>query len=357
MAQEIRRLDAIEAVVTPHGPALVDLYFRIIHPSYPILHKKVFLEKHGRTYRELTPIGLAAVYLLALGWWSYSPELSHLAKPDVKELDRLVRTMMLESLGRPKISDLQGSLILLQRPDFDSWPLTGQLVAMAQDLGLHDDCSDWILPDWESGVRRRVAWALFAQDKWGAMIHGRPSHIDMRNWDVGPLRISDFPETSMDDDDEEGGVDVEKGRLIFVHFIALTEILADILDAFFTLKTVKNVMGTSTADVLEKAKPLQVRLASWYSELPTQLSMQDSKDRKLSSSGSYLCFVFLSDTISSLIPVYRLPLSSLLYSRNHAAPCHSSCLRSRYSRCTHTPHHPLSRYLPLAFHHRIRQAA
>lgn len=30
---EIEALDAIEQVVAPHGPALVDIYFRIVHPS------------------------------------------------------------------------------------------------------------------------------------------------------------------------------------------------------------------------------------------------------------------------------------------------------------------------------------
>lgn len=39
-ASEIDQLDAIEKVVTPHGPSLVNLYFRIVHPSFPILHKK-----------------------------------------------------------------------------------------------------------------------------------------------------------------------------------------------------------------------------------------------------------------------------------------------------------------------------
>ena len=41
---EIEDLDAIETIVAPHGRALIDLYFRIIHPSFPILHKKVYLE-------------------------------------------------------------------------------------------------------------------------------------------------------------------------------------------------------------------------------------------------------------------------------------------------------------------------
>lgn len=38
---DIEVLDAIEAIVSPHGEALIKLYFRIVHPSFPILHKKV----------------------------------------------------------------------------------------------------------------------------------------------------------------------------------------------------------------------------------------------------------------------------------------------------------------------------
>jgi len=34
-------LDTIEEIVSPHGSALIKLYFRIVHPSFPILHKKV----------------------------------------------------------------------------------------------------------------------------------------------------------------------------------------------------------------------------------------------------------------------------------------------------------------------------
>jgi hypothetical protein len=139
-------------------PRSSTVYFRIVHPSFPILHKKVFLEKHGRSYREQTPLGLLAVYLLALNWWSYSLELSSLTKPSVKELERMIPQLISESYRRPKISDLQSCLVLLQRPDAESWTLTGQLVAMAQNLGIHTDCSDWSIPGWERGVRKRVAW-------------------------------------------------------------------------------------------------------------------------------------------------------------------------------------------------------
>ena len=37
-------VDTIEKFISPHGQILVDLYFRIIHPSYPIIHKKFSLK-------------------------------------------------------------------------------------------------------------------------------------------------------------------------------------------------------------------------------------------------------------------------------------------------------------------------
>jgi hypothetical protein len=37
---ELEQLDQIESLVAPHGPRLVSLYFRIVHPCFPILHKK-----------------------------------------------------------------------------------------------------------------------------------------------------------------------------------------------------------------------------------------------------------------------------------------------------------------------------
>jgi hypothetical protein len=226
---EIMDLDAIEMIVAPHGQALVHLYFRIVHPSFPILHKKVFLEKYQRTHREFSPPLLAAVYILALNWWSYSSELALLPKPDVPELEKMAFKTMNDIIHRPKLSTIQAGLLLLQRPEGDSWALTTQLVGLGQDLGLHLDCSNWRIPTWERGLRKRLAWALFVQDKWGSLVHGRPSHIPTTDWAVKPLSESDFPESAADEDDEDGSTEVEKGRTLFCEMITLTEILAIIL--------------------------------------------------------------------------------------------------------------------------------
>lgn len=186
-ASEVHDLDAIEGLVAPHGPALITLYFRIVHPSFPILHKRVFLEKYDRTHREFAPPLLAAVYILALNWWSYSSALADLPKPDVKMLESLALKTMADVIQRPKLSTVQAGLLLLQRPEGDSWSLTAQLMVVGQGLGLHLDCTNWKIPRWELGLRRRLAWGLYMQDKWCSLIHSRPSQIHSSNWLVVPV--------------------------------------------------------------------------------------------------------------------------------------------------------------------------
>ena len=184
---EIDDLDAIENAVAPHGRALIDLYFRIIHPSFPILHKKVYLEKYERSHREFSPALLAAVYILATTYWTYSLELAYSSVPNVALLEKLALKAVNYAAHRPKLSTVEAGLLLLQRPSKASWPLTAQMVAVGQDLGLHRDCSEWDIPGWERGLRKRLGWDLFMQDKWASLAHGRPSHIFTVDWAVHSL--------------------------------------------------------------------------------------------------------------------------------------------------------------------------
>ncbi|KAF3919848.1 hypothetical protein ABW20_dc0110643 [Dactylellina cionopaga] len=300
-SNELDDLDAIERVVNPHGQALINLYFRIVHPSFPILHKNVFLEKYARTHREFSPPLLAAVYILALNWWSYDRELSTQKKPDVEALEKLAWKTMSEVIHRPKLSSVQAGLLLLQRPEGDSWILTCQVVAIAQELGLHLDCTGWKIPNWERGLRKRLAWAVFMQDKWAALTHGRPSHITLSNWAVLPVTSNDFPESSLDEDQEEAGAEVDKGRMLFTEMIELTKLTAEVLDGFFTVESQASIYQEAEQrgieSVLERAKPVQIKLKEWYSRLPECLRMDSSKVRKLSSNG-YLHLAYFATEIT-----------------------------------------------------------
>ena len=287
--EEVADLDAIELIVSPHGRALINLYFRIVHPSFPILHKKVYLEKYGRTHREFSPPLLAAVYILALNWWSYSSDLVQLPKPNVPELETLAFKTLNDVMHRPKLSTVQAGLLLLQRPKHESsWALTSQLVAVGQDLGLHLDCSQWKIPSWERGLRKRLAWALFMQDTWASLIYGRPSHISRFNWAVPPVVDGDFPESAADEDEEDGSTEVEKGRTLFIHMIGLSEMTKEVLETLYSQHAESEFRATNasaTKLVLDKAKPIQMRLKSWYAALPICLHMENIKPRKLSSTG------------------------------------------------------------------------
>lgn len=259
----------------------------------------MFLEKYERTHREFSPPLLAGVYLLAVNWWSYSSELSLLPKPDIDKLEALALRTMSYIVTRPKLSTIQAGLLLLQRPEGESWALTGKLVALGQDLGLHHDSSRWRIPGWEKGLRKRLGWALFMQDKWGALMHGRPSHISLDNWMVKPVTEADFPERAQDEDDAEGSTEVEKGRVLFCEMIRLTEILTIILNQFYTLKAEEEFRARESEGgrwVLEKAKPIQIALKEWFSHLPECLKMEQVKMRKLNSTGKYIPYPFSSAT-------------------------------------------------------------
>ena len=297
---EINDLDIIEATVYPYGKALINLYFRIVHPSFPILHKKVYLEKYERSHREFSPPLLATVYILALNFWSYSSDLASQKKPDVIALENLASKAIGYVTHRPKISTVEAGLLLLQRPNGDSWPMTATMVAVSQEIGLHLDCSGWKIPSWERGLRKRLAWALFMQDTWASLVHGRPLHIDLSNWAVQTLSESDFPESALDEDDEEGSTEVEKGRQLFMYMVSLTRILAEILRTFYSIAAEQEFLEhslTATRLALARAKPLQLRLKEWHANLPTALSMEDIKIRKLSSTG-YLHLAYYAAEIT-----------------------------------------------------------
>jgi hypothetical protein len=272
-------LEEIEAIVAPNGRRLIDLYFRVVHPGYPILQKTVFYEKYERSYREFSPPLLAAIYILAINWWDHSEELAPQPKPNVRELERLMRTTLADAMYRPKLSTVQAGLLLSQRPEGDQWAPTAQLVAIAQELGLHLDCTGWKIPPWEKGLRKRLAWALYLQDKWGALVHGRPSHIFSSNWAVQTLTPNDFPDVEWNEEDVEEKLDIERGRLLFVQMVQLSQILAEILETFYTLQamqTVENAGAQGTHLVLSLAKPIQLKLKEWYAALPAAIRMDST---------------------------------------------------------------------------------
>ncbi|KAK4504972.1 hypothetical protein PRZ48_002935 [Zasmidium cellare] len=329
--QERDDIDEIESTAQGHGAELVELFFRIVHPSFPVLHKDVFLEKYERSYREFSPPLLAAVYLLASGYWSYSESLQKARRIDAVALQTLAFNALQNTMRRPKLSTLQAGLLLSQYqkafmgavPNEQRDRLTVQLVNLAHSLGLHLDCSNWDIPDWEIGLRRRIGWALFMQDKWSALLESRPSLIIHDDWDVRDLSEDDFPENM--EDDLEGSSEVVRGRLVFTHMAHLSVILSEILRLVFSSRARRLIDSTpdKLTVLLEQVKPLQIRLKDWFSTLPESLKMDTAASMKLSSVG-YLRLQYLTVEVCIHRNLIRTLVSTELPNPTAAHACRAA---------------------------------
>lgn len=286
-------VDDVESLVRPHGATLIKLYFRIVHPSFPILHKNVFIEKYNRTYREITAHLLAAVYALAVCWWSYDPDLLLQEKINEAALVRIAHHAVQDAMHRPRLNTIQAGLLLLQRhrnPLFMNnswmWSFTSSLLGLGQHLGLHLDCSSWDIPEWEKGLRKRLAWALYIQDSFSALVLGRPCLIsEATDWIVKPLQSTDFSEGAGDEEasDQIGSVSIENGKVLFMELVSLSRITARMLRELYSVRSLAEVLEPQ--QVLAIAKPLGTDLAQMLKNLPGVLSLENIQPGRLCVNG------------------------------------------------------------------------
>lgn len=330
--QQEQEVDMVERLVYPHGKVLIDIFFKLIHPCFPILHERVFLEKYSRSYRELTAPLLASIYSLSIQWWDFHPKLIGFSKPDVVEqLNEIAYRTFFQMIERPKLSIVQTGLLMLQcRSEYpNNWVLCSALVALCEELGLGIDCQDWRLPRWERGLRRRLAWAVWTQEKWTALVESRNSHLILgRNWMVKLLTEEDFPQNSpvisgsqesisrnsMGSETSLGNIslidmsptdeDFASGNLMFQQLVSLTVILGEIMDTFYTEGATK--ITTRIEQVLKLAKPLQLKLREWYHSLPPQLSMNKFTPRKFNPNATLTLAYFAAE-----ITLHRKIISTL----------------------------------------------
>ncbi|KAI9827271.1 MAG: Fungal specific transcription factor [Thelocarpon impressellum] len=281
----------VEAAVFPHGPALVDLYFEYVHPNFPILQRTTFLEDYRAGAAAIATPLLAAVYIVASAWRAHDSRTRDAPEPDVTRLVKLALGSLADAMDRPDVSTIQAGLILLQRRDGESWPLTSQLISVGQELGIHLDCSSWRISESERGQRKRLAWALFMQDKWGSLTHGRPSHIARHNWLVPLLTTQDFEWDRSPADGDASAADEERAGMLFSQLASLTVILSDVLDTLYSLQAMREVDDAGmqgTRMILERAKPIQMKLKDWFTRLPGPLRLDNNninKSLKVSSIG------------------------------------------------------------------------
>jgi hypothetical protein len=226
---------------------------------------------------------LGAMYALALRFVSYDEHCAIWHAQTSLSADTLWRFVyeeLQEQVHQPEMSVVQASLLYLHKAPADekrhsltdtpfTWSWTGKLVGLTTSLGLHTECSMWAIPSWEKRLRRRLWWAVYAEDKWRSLLMGRPPYIHSEEWDVEELDSSHFGLTSADLPQRE--------HVPFKSFIGLTQIAESVQKTFYSLKAsqrLSNDMATS----IQLARPLLEELEAWrsssaeYGNLPDEPS-------------------------------------------------------------------------------------
>ena len=320
---------SIEELVHPYGPFLIQRFRATINSSLLVVEDALFVVHAAHPNGSLDPTLVAAIYSLALAT-EEGLQLASSSGLDTLKVEETAFRTFSTSLSKPSLSTVQAGIILMQIPHVDSRTLNTQLVGIAYDLGLHEDCSTWMLSGEEQSLRKRLAWAVFVQDKWCSLIHGRPSLISADHWAVRDLVEGDYS-TCLGEGQEELDLEsIRRGQALFGQMVTLTTILATVLDTFYTLKAVQEAAGArenGTQLILERAKPVQIKLKNWFTQLPPSLKLE-SNAPGTSSAGKYHSSLSRPRCLSG----HRLSTFGILCHRDHPSPMHHPLTQFRRGR-------------------------
>lgn len=185
---------------------------------------------------------LAAIYATALPFAAHDDYLCVLNTynaPPVDRLWRIVYELFAEEIHTPHLAALQAGMLYLHKPLDESrcatadtpfvWSWVGSMVGLACSLGLHIECRMWGIPAWEKRLRRRLWWAVYAEDKWRSLLMGRPPYIRREEWDVSELDDGDFV---FQIHGAQGNQGVSEVYVPFRYLVDLAQIAETIHDSF-----------------------------------------------------------------------------------------------------------------------------
>ena len=270
-------MHAVEKLVGAQGPSLLRHFQRSISRSFPIVEDASFSPANRR---NMDPALLCAICTVSASSPGYQPDSSKKQIFDIAQLEDLALNLIRDSLLKPTLSTIQAGLLLMQRSEVDSKSLNTQLVGAAFELGLHLDCTSWTISDEERGLRKRLAWAVYMQDQWCSLVHGRPSLISKAHWAVQDLYDEDFGLLQESRETSDTTDERERGQECFCEMVALTEILSSILDTFYTQRAIQeyDTAGENgTRLILERAKPIQMKLKDWFTKLSKSLKLDSNQ--------------------------------------------------------------------------------
>lgn len=270
--------EVIENVLGPCAAEVRKAYFEHLHPCFPVLDEKTFLNMWRYDSDRISPTLVCDVYASALQVWSRSNVLCRQLRPDPHFIWNQAVTALQDDFMAPTISTVHAAVLdLLGRPVIGvtgNIVNAGRIVTLAQSLGLHRDPSSWRATTHEKSVRINLWWGILIHDYWSSIGHGTPPTINPHYNDV-PLPSS------------SGQNQVQsQSNSTFVQLCKLSRILGDILPLVYSLR--------ETSDAMKRQlRNIECSLDDWVVELPEYLQPTCETPFKVNG-GSNLWFAHLS---------------------------------------------------------------
>lgn len=216
---------------------------------------------------------LGAIYALALRFVQNDEHLAvwqSQTSPSADVIWRFVYEQLQEEIYLPRLSVLQAALLYLHKEPADeqryalsdtpfTWSWVGTIVGLATSLSLQTESSMFAIPSWEKRLRKRLWWAVLTEDKWRALLLGRPPYIHRQEWDVEELEPAHFASSSVYGQDSD--------HVPFIFFSRLTVIAESVQGTLYSLRASQMLCTDMDASVAA-ARPLLEELNAWRASLP-----------------------------------------------------------------------------------------
>ncbi|KAK2783070.1 hypothetical protein FQN52_006537 [Onygenales sp. PD_12] len=275
----LRRQDAFTIPDLRICRELFRVYFKYVHPHYPILDRRDFACRYADPSNPPSYLLLQAVLFMGSGHCDVSvlEDAGFKSRYDAR-LALFKRTKALYDLDHEsdKLTICQ-SLFLMSfwwnspTDQKDTWHWLGNAISLALTMGMHRSTrnSDMSLKD--QRLWKKIWWALFTEDKHAAAALGRPVHIRLRDCDVERLEDSDFEEEPAPDP----GIFGVQERVDVLYNQKLTElamIVERIIEKSFNAHVKTLAAQTDTLELCEEL------LQDWERHLPPELHLSRSSE-------------------------------------------------------------------------------
>ncbi|MAD87718.1 MAG: hypothetical protein CL912_32560 [Deltaproteobacteria bacterium] len=158
-------------------------YFEYVHPCFPIVDKKTFLELWKKDPERISSTLVCDIYASALIFWPKSEILRGHAQPDLGFVWNQAVKALQDDFMAPSISTIHSALLdLAGRPILQisgNIVNAGRTITLAHSLGLHRDATGWKATEHEKIVRINLWWGCLIQDHWYSLFtcHGKVENL------------------------------------------------------------------------------------------------------------------------------------------------------------------------------------